>query len=116
MRIHDNYIAFKAVFRPWGARAPEGESIELCQWPRSSGRVQQRCRSMPQPQSGLAKPPLNTSPLSSGGAFGGPGGGFGGPGGGFLGSSKSSGKATTETTKKKATTRTSKTIPRATEN
>ena len=31
-------------------------------------------------------------------AFGGPEGGFGGPGGGFLGSSKSSGKATTETT------------------
>ena len=48
--------------------------------------------------------------------FGGPGGGFGGPGGGFLSSSKSSGKATTETTKKKATTRTTKTTPRTTEN
>ena len=34
------------------------------------------------------------------GAFGGRGGGFGGPGGGFLGSSESSGKATTFTTKK----------------
>ena len=31
--------------------------------------------------------------------FGGPGDGFGDPGGGFLSSSKSSGKATTETTK-----------------
>ena len=41
--------------------------------------------------------------------FGGPGGGFGGPGGGFLSSSKSSGKATTETIKKKATTRATKT-------
>ena len=38
--------------------------------------------------------------------FGGPGSGFGGPGGGLLGSSKSSGKAITETIKKKATTRT----------
>ena len=47
--------------------------------------------------------------------FGGPGGGFGGPGGGFLGSSKSSGKATTETIKKKAATRTTKTTPRTTE-
>ena len=47
--------------------------------------------------------------------FGGPGGGFGGPGGGFLVSSKSCGKATTETIKKKATTRTTKTTPRATE-
>ena len=38
--------------------------------------------------------------------FGGPGDGSGGPGGGFLSSSLSSGKATTETIKKKATTRT----------
>ena len=58
--------------------------------------------------SGLAKAPLNTSPLSSGGAFGGPGGGFGGLGGGFLGSSKSSGE---ETIKMKATTRATKTSP-----
>ena len=48
--------------------------------------------------------------------FGGPGGGFGGPGGGFLGSSKSSGEAFTESIKKKATTRTTKTAPRTTEN
>ena len=51
---------------------------------------------------------------------GGPGGGFGGPGGGFrgfLGSSESSGKATTETTEKKTTkttTRTAKTTTRTT--
>ena len=39
----------------------------------------------------------------------------GGPGGGCLGSSESSGKATTETTKKTATTRTTKTTTRTTE-
>ena len=54
-------------------------------------------------------PHLSKPHVSSGGAFGGPGGGFGGPGGGFLCNSKSSGKATTETIKKKATTRTTKT-------
>ena len=43
--------------------------------------------------------------------FGGPGGGFGG----FQVSSKSSGKATTGTTKKKATTRSTKTTPRTTD-
>ena len=50
---------------------------------------------------------------------GGPGGGFGGPGAGFLVRSKSSGKATTETTKKKATkttTRTSKNLQNKTKN
>ena len=47
--------------------------------------------------SGLPKPPLNTSHLSSGGAFGGPGDGFGGPGGGFLFNSLSSGFGTTFT-------------------
>ena len=41
--------------------------------------------------------------------LGGPGGDFGGPGGGCLCSSKSSGKATTETIRKTATTRTTKT-------
>ena len=35
--------------------------------------------------------------MGSGGAFGGPGGCLGGPGGGRLGSSESSGKATTGT-------------------
>ena len=54
--------------------------------------------------------------VGSAGAFGGPGGGLGGPGGGFVVSSKSSGKATTETIKKKATTRTTKTAPRTTDN
>ena len=47
--------------------------------------------------------------------FGGPRGGFGVPDCGFLRSSKGSGKATTETIEKKATTRTTKTAPRATE-
>ena len=47
------------------------------------------------------KPRVGKPRVGSGGAVGGPGGGFGGPGGGFLGSSKSSGKAITETTKKK---------------
>ena len=37
--------------------------------------------------------------VCSGAAFGSPGGGFGGPDGGFLGSSKSGGKAATETEK-----------------
>ena len=46
---------------------------------------------------------------SFGFVFGGPGSGFGGPGGGFLGSSESSGKATTENIKRKATTRATKT-------
>ncbi len=49
-------------------------------------------------------------------AIGGPGSGFGGPGGGFLLSSLSSGFATTFTTNYKATTRTTKTNPRTTDN
>ena len=53
-----------------------------------------------------AKPCVSKRCVGSGGAFGGRGGGFGGPGGGFLGSSESSGKATTGTTKKNAATST----------
>ena len=47
--------------------------------------------------------------MGSGGGCGCPGGGRGCPGGGFVGSSKRSGKATTETIKKKATARTAQT-------